>query len=105
MFHALRKLCRWFLGVGTPWVELLQLPSMAPPMVGSTFAYLSSFILGVRPNHPLGRPGGESTERDITGVFAGTLPILRCQCPLTPRVSGQCLATLAPPQLTNRHGP
>jgi hypothetical protein len=42
-----------------PRVKLLLPPSMAPPMVGSTCAYISLFGLHVEPNRLLGRLGGE----------------------------------------------
>jgi hypothetical protein len=59
-----------------PWVELLRPPNMAPPTVGSTCAYLSSFGHGIGPSHLLGRHGGEPSGHDITGEFASILPIL-----------------------------
>jgi hypothetical protein len=63
-----------------PQVELLQSPSMAPPMMRSTYVYLSSFGLDVGPNHLLGRPRGEPSGHDIARAFASTIPILRRQC-------------------------
>jgi hypothetical protein len=56
-----------------PLVELLQPPSMVPPMAGSTCAYLSSFGFDVGLGRLFGRPGGKPSGRYIIRVFAGTL--------------------------------
>jgi hypothetical protein len=65
-----------------PQVELLWQPSMAPPMTGSTCAYLSLFGLGAGPSCLSEKPGGEPSGRDIAGEFAGTWPTLQRRCSL-----------------------
>jgi hypothetical protein len=49
------------------WVSRIRKALLnAPPMVGSTYAYLSLFGLGVGPSRLFGRLGGEPSRHDIT---------------------------------------
>jgi hypothetical protein len=66
-----------FLGVGTPLVRLPWLPSMVPPMAGTTCAYISLSTPVVRLSRLPGKLGGQLFVRGIAGVSVGTLLILQ----------------------------
>jgi hypothetical protein len=56
------------LGVGMPWVGVLQLPSRVPPKAGTTCAYLSWSVSTVKPNHLPRNPGGKPYAGGTVGV-------------------------------------
>jgi hypothetical protein len=61
-----------FLGVGTPMVGLPQPPSMAPPWVGTTYAYLACSTPIIRLSRLPGKPRGELFIRGTAEVSVGT---------------------------------
>jgi hypothetical protein len=60
------------LGVGMPWVRVLQLPSKVPPRARITCAYLCWFVSVVELNRLPGKSGGEPC---VCGTIRGPIDI------------------------------
>jgi hypothetical protein len=60
------------LGVSMSWVGLPRLPSMAPPRVETTCAYLSLSTLIIKLGRLPGKLGGEPSMHGTVGVSIGT---------------------------------
>jgi hypothetical protein len=54
-----------------PWVGVPRLPSMAPPKVGTAYAYLSWSVLITKPNRLPRRSGDEPCACGNVGVLVG----------------------------------
>jgi hypothetical protein len=64
------------LGVSTPRVGVLPLPSKVPPRVGTTYAYLSWFVFVTELNRLPEKPGGEPCVNGTIGGPVDTQLIL-----------------------------